>query len=303
MDTDSKKFTSLQDAIASVYVEDINILNRYPVGGGDINRAYRLDLSNGKSLFMKENYAENLGFFIREYEGLEAIRKTGTISVPEIFAYGLDGKSAFLLMENIEQGHRIPGFYEDFGRRLADMHKAETSAYTPGGRFGFTCDNYIGAGHQENTTEDSWISFFRNRRLLPQIKRAERYFDASERNKLDKLLEKIDTILIEPDKPALLHGDLWSGNFLTGADGRAWLIDPAVYVGHPEADIAMTELFGGFPTEFYDGYYGGKSRPEGYDERRGIYNLYHLLNHLNLFGESYLGAVMRVTDHFFRKGI
>ncbi len=298
MELSVKKYPSLNSALKEIYDENTEILRRIPVSGGDINRAYRLELSNGEALFMKENYAENLSFFTRECEGLEAIRKTAVISVPEVFAYGLDEKSAFLLMECVEQGKGITDFYEDFGRRLYGMHRADCASFVIGGNYGFLNDNYIGAGHQENTPEDSWKEFFRNRRLLPQIRRAEAFFDAADRKKLDRLLEKLDDILEEPDKPALLHGDLWSGNYMCGPDGRAWLIDPAVYVGHPEADIAMTELFGGFPAAFYEGYFSGNRKPEAYEDRRDIYNLYHLLNHLNLFGGSYYGSVMRIVYHY-----
>ncbi len=297
MELSVKKYPSLDSALKGICGEDIKLLRRIPVSGGDINRACRLELSNGSALFMKENYADNLNFFIRECEGLEAIRKTAAISVPEVLAYGLDGKSAFLLMECVEQGRRIADFYEDFGRRLLGMHRADCASFVVGGIFGFLNDNYIGAGYQLNTPEDSWKEFFRNRRLLPQIKRAEAYFDPGDRKKLDRLLEKLDELLEEPDKPALLHGDLWSGNYMCGADGCAWLIDPAVYVGHPEADMAMTELFGGFPLAFYEAYFGGK-KPEAYEDRRDIYNLYHLLNHLNLFGGSYYGSVMRIVYHY-----
>lgn len=297
MELSVKKYPSLNSALKGIYGEDTEILRRRPVSGGDINRAYRLDLSNGDSLFMKENYAENLSFFIRECEGLEAIRMTAAISVPKALAYGLDGKSAFLLMECVEQGRSIADFYEDFGRRLYGMHRADCASFVIGGNYGFLNDNYIGAGYQDNTPEDSWKDFFRNRRLLPQIRRAEGYFDAADRKKLDRLLQKLDDILEEPEKKALLHGDLWSGNYMCGPEGRAWLIDPAVYVGHPEADIAMTELFGGFPAAFYKGYFGGK-KPKAYEDRRDIYNLYHLLNHLNLFGGSYYGSVMRIVYHY-----
>lgn len=293
-----KQFTSLQEAIRKVCGGSIQILRRDSVSGGDINRAYMLSLSDGNTLFMKENAAEKLDCFAREVEGLQAIRSTGEISVPEVYGYGTDSGRAFLLMEYIVSGRRMQDFYEDFGRKLAAMHKVDCSSYTADGKFGFISDNYIGAGYQENTTEDSWIEFFRNRRLLPQIRRADNWFDQAERKALDRLLEKLDDLLTEPDQPALLHGDLWSGNYITGTDGKAWLIDPAVYVGHPETDIAMTELFGGFPVQFYEGYYAEVGKDSGYADRRNLYNLYHLLNHLNLFGDSYLGSVMSVVHSY-----
>ena len=296
METAAKRYYSLPDAVSEICGEDARILRRDPVSGGDINRAYMLSLSDGNKLFMKENDAEKLDFFTREVEGLQAIRMTGAISVPEVYGYGTESERAFLLMEYIVPGRRTPDFYEEFGRRLAEMHKADCSAYTGNRKFGFIADNYIGAGYQENTPEDSWINFFRDHRLLPQVRRAERWFAQTERKAMDRLLERLDDLLTEPEQPALLHGDLWSGNYITGTDGKAWLIDPAVYVGHPEADIAMTELFGGFPVTFYEGYYAEMGKDPGYADRRELYNLYHLLNHLNLFGDSYLGAVLRVVQ-------
>ena len=293
-----RRSASLQEAVESVCGAPVRILRRDPLAGGDINRAYLLSLSDGRQLFVKENAAEKISFFVREAEGLQAIRDSGVISVPEVYACGKDGSDSFLLMEYITPGKKIADFYEDFGRRLAGMHCADCSAYTVDGKFGFISNNYIGSGYQDNTPEDSWIVFFRNRRLLPQIRRAEKCFNSGELKVLDRLLEKLDDLLIEPDHPALLHGDLWSGNYVTGSDGRAWLIDPAVYAGHPEADIAMTELFGGFPKAFYKGYYEKRGKEPGYEDRRDLYNLYHLLNHLNLFGAAYLGAVLAVLRKY-----
>ena len=143
---------------------------------------------------------------------------------------------------------------------------------------------------------DSWIGFFRDCRLAPQFQDADRYFDREDRKKILRLLDHLDEILVEPQKPSLLHGDLWAGNVITGNDGRAWLIDPAVSVGHAEADIAMTELFGGFPSVFYDAYKAAAPMQPGYERRRDVYNLYHLLNHLNMFGRTYLPEVKYVME-------
>ena len=150
------------------------------------------------------------------------------------------------------------------------------------------------AGEQENTPEHSWIIFFRNHRLIPQFKKAEVWFDSSDRKRISRLLDNLEDDLQEPDFPSLLHGDLWSGNYITGKDGEAWLIDPAVYVGHAEADLAMTELFGGFPQRFYGAYNEVNPIDPGFRDRRDLYNLYHLLNHLNLFGGSYLEPVKQI---------
>ena len=297
-DNKGTTYDSLLQAITELQGGSVSVLEKTPVSGGDINRAYCLSLSNGDQLFVKENDAEKIGFFIKESEGLNALRHAGVISVPQVYGYGKDGTSSFLLMEYIQPGRMQKEFYENFGRKLAALHLSECAIYTGDGNYGFTSDNYIGAGEQENAPEKSWVGFFRKRRLLPQIRRASSYFDKDELRILDRLLEKLDVLLTEPEKPALLHGDLWSGNYLTGRDGEAWLIDPAVYVGHPEADLAMTELFGGFPRAFYEGYCEVYGKLNGYADRRDLYNLYHLLNHLNLFGASYLGAVRRILQKY-----
>ena len=294
MDDSGKMFRSLGDAVASAFGEGVSITKKMAVSGGDINRAYLLLLSDGRKAFVKENAAANLDFFVKESAGLAAIRGMGVLDVPDTYGYGTDGNSSFLLMGAVESGRRIPDYYRDFGIRLAQMHSKDCTILS-GGRYGFIHDNYIGAGRQENTPEDTWVGFFRDRRLLPQFRRAEHYFDEQSSKAFGRLLERLDRILTEPARPALLHGDLWFGNHMVGLDGKAWLIDPAVYVGHPEADIAMTELFGGFPAAFYAGYYEQAGMADGYEERRDIYNLYHLLNHLNLFGAEYLAPVMEIV--------
>lgn len=161
-------------------------------------------------------------------------------------------------------------------------------------KYGFVADNYIGAAIQINTPKKSWVEFFRECRLLPQLRMADRYLDTGLRRKADRLLAHLDRYLREPEFPSLVHGDLWGGNVLCGSDGRAWLIDPAAYVGDFETDLGMTELFGRFPSAFYRAYQEENPVNGGYQERKPIYQLYHLLNHLNLFGRSYLGSVAAI---------
>jgi fructosamine-3-kinase len=172
---------------------------------------------------------------------------------------------------------------------------------TGNSRFGFSADNYIGQTRQKNTGTDSWIEFFRNSRLKVQMELAAGYFDKDDRQRCQNLLDNLDNYLVEPEFPSLIHGDLWSGNVMPDQNGSPVLIDPAVYIGHYEADIAMTELFGGFSPEFYDAYHEIIPKESGYAERRDLYNLYHLLNHLNLFGRSYLTAVRRILKRYSQK--
>lgn len=296
-----QQFTSIETALHTLFGSDIKIAHTDRISGGDINDAYGLTLTDGTHIFMKSNTKENISFFTAEAIGLSAIAQTKTIGTPRIICSGTDdGRfgGSFLLMEFMESKGRIPSYWETFARQLAAMHKAPTEDFVNGGKYGFVCDNYIGAGKQMNTAKNTWTAFFRDCRLEPQFRDASAYFDSTDFKKISKLLDHIDDILIEPKQPSLLHGDLWSGNFITGNDGQAWLIDPAVYVGHAEADIAMTELFGGFSQAFYAAYEDcGLLQPE-YSHRRDLYNLYHLLNHLNLFGGSYLSSVRRIMNKY-----
>ena len=280
------------------------------MSGGDINRAYALRLSDGGMLFMKANRKENADFFRAEAEGLEALRSAGAISVPGVIARGVDDNESFLLLEYIEEGRRSPAASEELGRRLAQLHMADTENMTvsddmpgtanlvPGGRYGFLHDNYIGAGFQCNEPAETWTEFFIERRLRPQFEKASYYWDIDERKRIDRFLDRLDRYLAEPERPSLLHGDLWAGNYMIDSSGEPWLIDPAAYVGHAEADLAMTELFGGFDRRFYDSYRETAGIDSGYADRRDIYNLYHLLNHLNLFGVSYLYSVMSIVKRY-----
>ncbi len=291
-------FTSLEEALKSFFGNGAEIRKREFVGGGDINEAYKLTLADGTHLFMKVNVGKPEAFFDAEAAGLSAIAQTGTIGTPHIFCVGTQKEGSFLLLEFLEQGRRISDYWEVFGRQLAAMHRADTEGFVKNGVYGFLQDNFIGESSQINTAHQSWISFFRDCRLGPQLRRADAYFDREDRKKAEKLLERLEDILVEPEYPSLLHGDLWGGNFMTGSDGKAWLIDPAVYVGCAEADIAMTELFGGFSRAFYDAYYEAAPMQAGYEYRKDLYNLYHLLNHLNLFGASYLSSAKRIIGRY-----
>ena len=301
-----ENYLSLAEALVSLFGKTIAINRTDRVSGGDINKAYALSLNNGKRIFMKANAKQNAAFFTAEAAGLCAIASTGTIGTPEILCTGTDDGEdvgySFLLLKYIESGKPCSNYWEDFARKLAALHNADTSGFFDDGssssRFGFFQDNFVGARPQTNTPCDSWISFFRDNRLAPQFKAADSYFTTHDRELNTKLLDNLEKFLLEPEKPSLLHGDLWSGNAMCSPDGKAMLIDPACYVGHAEADLAMTELFGGFPQVFYEAYREARPLQPGYEERRDLYNLYQLLNHLNLFGPSYLSAVQSVVAEY-----
>ncbi len=284
---------SIDSAISALFGPSVKVVDRQRVSGGDINRAYRLELSNGARVFLKCNRVGLLGMFTAEARGLEALRATGTIGVPEPLAVGADGNDAFLIMEYLSPASRRADYWETFGHELAALHRAEC-----GSNFGFPTDNYIGSTPQQNAPMESWVAFFRERRLIPQMKLAWGLLDERTRHDLARVTERLDALLPEPAFPSLIHGDLWSGNAVCGPDGKAWIIDPAAYVGHFEAELAMTELFGGFPERFYRAYNEVNPIDPSYSTRRDLYNLYHLLNHLNLFGLPYLAEVKAIAEHY-----
>ena len=286
---------TLEEAVTALFGENARLTGKKPVYGGDINDSYKLTLSGGTAVFMKSNAQKNLPFFKAEASGLEALRQTGAIGVPKVLGIGTDRTQniSFLLMEYLEAAPRIRGYWETFGRELAALHRADC-----GTTFGFEEDNYIGASPQINTPKESWLDFFRECRLLPQIRMADQYFDSGTRRQCAKLLDHLDNCLAEPEFPSLLHGDLWNGNAACGPDGKAWIFDPAAYVGHFEAELAMTELFGGYPDAFYRAYHEINPIDSGYRDRRDLYNLYHMLNHLNLFGPSHRNAVQRILNRY-----
>ncbi|WP_296325634.1 fructosamine kinase family protein [Treponema sp. UBA3813] len=303
-------YTSLANALVSLFGTSVKITRTDRLSGGDINKAYALTLTTGDRIFMKANAKENAAFFTAEAACLSAIAETGAIGTPHLLCTGTDDGEevgySFLLMNFIESGKKRADYFETFARELATMHKADTKSFLPlesaenagTKQFGFFQNNFIGARPQDNTPTADWISFFRDRRLLPQFKAADRYFSDSDRRQNTKLLDHLDNFLTEPEKPSLLHGDLWDGNVLANNEGKAILIDSAAYVGHAEADLAMTELFGGFPPSFYAAYKEAHKMQAGYEDRRDLYNLYHLLNHLNMFGASYLTPVQSIVAEY-----
>lgn len=297
-----KNFTSLTGALVALYGSETRIAQTDRLAGGSINKAYGLHLTNGAHIFMKANAKENADFFTAESVGISAIRLTNTIGTSKILCTGTDAGEqvgySFLLEEYAESKGKIESYWTTLAHELAAMHKADASSFVRGGIFGFTQDDFIGATPQINEPRRLWIDFFRDCRLVPQFNRASHCFDNAVKAKITMLLGNLEKYLAEPEKSSLLHGDLWSGNVLCGADGKAMLIDPAVYVGNREADIAMTQLFGGFPEEFYNAYNEAYPLDSGYEQRRDLYNLYHLLNHLNLFGETYLDPVCQIISEY-----
>ena len=290
------EFSSLEEAVECLFGRERKIVKWQSVSGGDINEAYALVLDDAQTVFMKKNSLSALPSFRAEVTGLCEIARTQAIGTPAVLGLGKDpGGFSFLLLSMIIPGKRIPDFWEEFGHDLAKMHSYDLPGET---LFGFRENNFIGERRQINTPHETWIGFFRDCRLEVQFRDAAGYFDAEDRRRMTYLLDHLDRYLTEPEKPRPVHGDLWAGNFMTGEDGRAWLIDPAVYYGHPEADIAMTRLFGGFTSQFYRAYQEILPAEPGLEDRIEIYNLYQVLNHLNMFGGAYLPAARQVLKKY-----
>ena len=237
------------------------------------------------------------GVFGLEAEGLQAIRSTAAFKVPDVIGVGeTEGQSEqrtqFLVLEYIPPAPRSKNFFETFGRQLAQMHQANHQE----SRFGFSSDNFIGSTPQKNTWHTDWVEFFATQRLEFQLKLANGSNLATpELNKgCDKLILQLDRFIGSSEPPALLHGDLWSGNYLISQDGNPVLIDPAAYFGARECEFGMIKLFGGFNSQFYDAYNEAYPLSDGWEQRTEIYQLYHLLNHLNLFGTSYLPQCLQI---------
>ena len=271
------------------------IISVTSLSGGCISDAYKIVTADGRKLFLKLNYKSAEDMFVKEAHGLSELGKADSIRIPEVYLFD----STYIVTELIEAGSKSKNFSENFGRKFAGMHK-----YTQNG-FGFYEDNYIGSNHQPNVPDagekNDWVSFYFNKRILFQFRLAEKngYATSELRNSISALEEQIGDILKgSEEKPSVLHGDLWGGNYMVDENGEACLIDPAVYYGHREADLAMTKIFGGFDSKFYSAYNEYFPLPEGYEFRENIYKLYHILNHLNLFGRGYYEQAMSLIKGY-----
>jgi protein-ribulosamine 3-kinase len=257
-----------------------------PVSGGCINFCFHLNTSAGE-YFLKYNDASAYpNMFRAEASGLQLLRDANALPIPFVHFHGEVKRYSFLLMEWIDGDRQKKNFWEDFGRAIAKLHNVSDAS------FGLDHDNYIGSLEQSNFKHTHWKSFFIVERIQPQLKLAmeKNLVDKGTVKQFEKLFDQFDNLIPE-EKPALLHGDLWNGNFLVSNSGRASLIDPAVYFGHREMDLAMTKLFGGFDPEFYHAYEEAFPLEKGFEKRVDIHNLYPLLVHVNLFGGGYMEQI------------
>lgn len=261
------------------------------VGGGDINSAYKLQTAE-LTWFIKLNRADLADMFAAEAAGLQELAGIGAVRVPEAICFGQCQQHAYLVLNYIDLGALRGPSASLFGRQLAQLHRQ------PQAWFGWRRDNTIGSTPQYNNRHDDWADFWRQQRLGKQLQfAAGNGYTGALQNRGEKLLERIgDFFTAYQPQPSLLHGDLWGGNAAADSQGRPVMFDPACYYGDREADIAMTELFGGFGRDFYAAYQAEYPLDAGYKTRKTLYNLYHILNHLNLFGRGYLSQANAMVE-------
>lgn len=285
-----KLLTHLSTAICDATHRPFTLRTSTPVAGGSINEAYRLEGTDGAHYFLKLNDAQHLPMFVAEAEGLYAIAATNTIRVPRPIVHGSAGRQSYLVLEHLELSSR--GNAKLLGEQLAALHRCTSS------QFGFVQDNFIGTTPQPNGWSDDWISFWREQRLGFQLRLAEQNGYGEQLQRLgEKLMAALPAFFESyTPQPSLLHGDLWSGNHAFLMDGTPTIFDPAAYYGDRECDLAMTELFGGYSADFYSAYRIAYPLDAGYALRKNLYNLYHILNHANLFGGGYARQAEQVMQ-------
>lgn len=268
-----------------------------PVAGGDINEAYAATLADGRALFVKTSPDADPRMFPAEAAGLRWLAEAGALAVPDVLAVSNgDGDTHFLALELVQPGRRHADFDAQLGEGLAALHRYGAPAW------GLGYDNFIGSLPQANDSAagSCWHDFYAERRLRPLLERAVQKRRASSRLLHDgnELLAKLHELVGPDEPPARLHGDLWGGNLHTTADGAPCLIDPAVYGGHREMDLAMMRLFGGFSERVFEAYASVYPLAPGYDERVALYQLYPLLVHVNLFGGGYEEQALRAMGRY-----
>lgn len=274
--------------------ETFEIVNSRSVSGGCINQGH--SISDGKrTYFVKLNRASEVEMFAAEALGVQQMWDTQTIRVPKPICWGTAENSAYLVLEWLDlRGSGPDGAWAEMGSKLAAMHRQGKAK-----QFGWERNNTIGSTPQINTWTADWATFFTEHRIGYQLRLAAQKgmgFSGG-----DRLLEKIPELLAgHHPQPSLVHGDLWGGNASVTAEGEPVIFDPATYYGDREVDIAMTELFGGFPRAFYQGYNAVLALDSGYEKRKILYNLYHILNHFNLFGSGYAGQAERMIQQLLK---
>jgi fructosamine-3-kinase len=287
--------SAIESAIAEATGRPFRTAETRSLGGGCIHHARRLAGKDGRSFFVKSNTASFLSAFEAERHALEVIAGSDSLRVPLPVACCSTESEAALILEFLPIGHPARPRWEEMGRHFARLHR------TTGEAFGWPHDNWLGSSPQINDQRPDWVAFYRDCRLRPQVEWArERGLKLP---RAEDLMERLDAFFQDyQPAPSLLHGDLWSGNAAFLEDGTPVVFDTAAYYGDREADLAMTEMFGGFPPEFYHGYSQEWPLDPGYAERRPLYLLYHVLNHFTIFGGGYGSQAKALIDDLCRKG-
>ena len=283
----------LEERFQDFFKEETKINGHQSIQGGDINQCFLLETSRGK-FFMKVNASLfGLDFFEKEARGLIILANAGAIRVPRPLFDGKFHQQVYLVMEYLEKGNQAPNFWQKFGESMAVLHQHTQDS------FGLPFQNYIGRLHQQNNAHDNWPGFYANERILYLVQKAgsRRLLSPDEIKMAEKLCSKLEQYIPE-EKPSLLHGDLWYGNFLPQQNGEPAVFDPAVYYGHREMDLAMAGLFGGFDKLFFEAYQSVYPLSPGWKERVEIFELYPLLVHLLLFGGSYHEKVIAILNNY-----
>ena len=270
--------------LGNAFNTTITVNGESSIVGGCINNTIKINTNKG-DFFVKWNTNSKANMFQSEYNGLKVLKDTNTIRIPNVLCFDDD----FLILEFISPSNPNNAFWEVFGQKLALMHKQTHS------KFGLDFDNYIGSLYQDNTQNKNWTEFFIQNRLQAQLSIGN--LSGTLLSDFDKLFQKLPN-LFPNEKPALLHGDLWIGNFLAKNGDTPMLIDPAIYYGNREMDIAMSKLFGGFNSDFYFAYNESRPLENGWEERIQICNLYPLLIHVNLFGGAYINQVKNILSYY-----
>ncbi len=282
--------------LAKTLGRTLQFKHKKALSGGCINQAWKVTDNEGKQWFIKTNSPSMSDMFSAEADGLNEIRKSNSIISPKAIAHGETSDCSYLILEYIDLQTQMN--QKLLGEQLANMHQFQNPKnHNLKRKFGWKRNNTIGSTKQSNKPHKDWASFWKNERLLYQLKLAQKngYSNTAYDNGL-KLSEELSAFFTDyQPKPSLLHGDLWSGNCGSDLQSNPVIYDPAVYFGDRETDIAMTELFGGFSTDFYDAYNTHYPLDSGYKVRKKLYNLYHILNHFNLFGGGYTSQADNMT--------
>lgn len=286
-------FQQVADFLSEHCQQQVRIKAAVPIGGGSISHAYRLQTSTGTFFLKKNDIPAAAAMFAAEEQGLNVLRQHTPLTIPAVVGRH-DGDTPWLLLAYIDSAPQQNDYWQQLAEGLATLHRHTAT------RYGLESDNFIGSLPQQNHPVERWDDFFSQYRIAPMLRMARNagLVDRQFVQRFEAALPAI-TGLMPDEPPALLHGDLWSGNLMTDSQGAPCLIDPAVYYGHREMELAFTRLFGGFSGTFYQAYQECYPLEPGFNDRADLYNLYPLLVHLNLFGRSYLGQIEVILERFY----